>query len=273
MSDFEQMRFAEEFDPGFVGTYQEQQWIKQSLGGFWEDKWFSDVLYRVKAGKEATVYCCRADPSIGRELIAAKVYRPRMFRAMKNDWLYRQGRDVLDAEGRAIRDDRSLRAIRKRSRFGKHLMTVSWNQNEFATMHALHQAGADVPEPLAGCDNAILMEYMGDGVQAAPVLQRVSLERSEAGALFGRLMRNVEVLLACDRIHGDLSAYNVLYWDGEAKLIDFPQAVEAHSHPQAFFLRSRDIDRLCRYFAKKGVQRNAVRIAHELWERFLAAEL
>ena len=54
-------------------------------GGFYEDKWFTDVLYRVKAGKEATVYCCQAGPAVGHELIAAKVYRPRMFRAMRND--------------------------------------------------------------------------------------------------------------------------------------------------------------------------------------------
>ena len=273
MPNTDRMRFAEEFEPGFTGTTQEHVWIKQSLGGFWEDRWFSDILYRVKAGKEATVYCCRADESTGRELIAAKVYRPRMFRAMRNDWLYRQGREMLDADGKAIRDDRGLRAIRKGTRFGKRLKTVSWNQNELATMHALHQAGADVPEPLAGCENAILMEYMGDDVQAAPVLQRVRLGRREAEALFERLMRNVEVFLACNRIHADLSAYNVLYWAGEAKVIDFPQAVEAHSHPRGFFLLSRDVDRLCRYFARQGVQRNAVRIAHELWERFLAAEL
>ena len=33
-------------------------------------------------------------------------------------------------------------------------------------------------------------------------------------------MHKVELFLACDRIHGDLSAYNVLYWQGNVTLID-----------------------------------------------------
>ena len=39
----------------------------------------------VKSGKEATVYCCQAHPSVGRLWLAAKVYRPREQRAFKND--------------------------------------------------------------------------------------------------------------------------------------------------------------------------------------------
>ena len=57
------------------------------------------------------------------------------------------------------------------------------------------------------------------------------------------------------------------------RVIDFPQAVEAHSHPQAFFLLSRDVDRLCRYFAKQHLRRDPGRIACDLWQRFLRAEL
>ena len=73
----------DEFRPTFTGGRQEQRWIEESLGGFFADGWLTDILYRVKGGKEATVYCCKAHPATGHDLIAAKVFRPRMFRAIR----------------------------------------------------------------------------------------------------------------------------------------------------------------------------------------------
>jgi len=269
----ERILIEDEFDPGFAGTFSEHQWIKQSLGGFYEDKWFTDILYRAKGGKEATVYCCQAGPAVGAELLAAKVYRPRAFRAMKNDSLYRQGREMLDAEGKPIRDSRAQRAIRKNTRFGRQLKTASWNLNEYKTMQAFAAAGADVPRPLAHGRNAILMEFVGDRNGPAPVLQRVRLGPNEAERLFRRIVRNVELMLSCGRIHADLSAYNVLYWQGEVKVIDFPQAVPADGHPQAFALLTRDLDRICRYFARQGVRADANALACEMWRRYMNAEI
>ena len=54
----------------------------------------------------------------------------------------------------------------------------------------------------------------------------MQLEQSEAQALFERLLQNLEIMLGCQRVHADLSAYNVLYWEGQLKIIDFPQAVD-----------------------------------------------
>ena len=269
----ERMNGDEEFNPGFDGTYHEHVWIKESLAGFYEDKWFTDILYRVKGGKEATVYCCRAHPSTGLELLAAKVYRPRVFRAMRNDWIYRQGRDILGADGKAVRDRRSLRAVRKGTRHGRNLSTTSWCQQEYNALRDFYAAGADVPRPLAHTTNAILMEYVGDAALAAPILQRVSLRPAEARGLLDRLLRNVELFLSCDRIHADLSAYNVLYWQGQVRVIDFPQAVDPWANPSALSLLSRDVERLCQYFGRQGVRSSPARIVNDLWQRFRNAEL
>ncbi len=103
------------FDPTFTGTLQEKAWLKGALGGLFEDHWFDDILYRVKPGKEATVYCCQAGPSTGVEHLAAKVYRPRMFRAMRNDWVYKQGRTLRDPEGKLAYDSRSQRAVKRQA--------------------------------------------------------------------------------------------------------------------------------------------------------------
>ena len=44
------------------------------------------------------VYRCEAHPSMGVEWIAAKVYRPRQFRNLSNDAMYREGRHFLTLE-------------------------------------------------------------------------------------------------------------------------------------------------------------------------------
>ena len=265
----QEMLAEQEFEPEFAGRYREYVWIKDALGGFWEDRLFTDVLYRVKAGKEATVYCLRGGPAMGGRLIAAKIYRPRMFRTMRNDAMYRLGRETQDAEGKAVRDSRGKRAIHRKTRFGRQLMAASWHLNEYHVLEALHAAGADVPKPIAHGPDVILMEYFGDEVRGAPILHGLHLAAAEARTMMDRILWNVELFLSLDRIHADLSAYNILYWDDRAKIIDMPQAVQASTHPQALFLLTRDVERICQHFARQGVQANATRIACDLWDRFL----
>ncbi len=255
-----------DFEPSFNGGREERKWMRAALTDFYDDLWLNDVAFRVKGGKEATVYCCTAHHSTDRELLAAKVFRPRRFRAMRNDALYRIGRETLDHESKSVRDSRRKRALENRSTFGRALATASWCQHEFGALRSLHAAGADVPEPLACGENAILMEFIGDRSGAAPTLHEIRLTPTEGRELLDRLIENVRILLAdCYRVHGDLSAYNVLYWDGEIRLIDFPQAIDAINHPLAYELFERDIDRLCRYFTRQGVACDAAGIAHELW--------
>lgn len=92
-------------------------------------------------------------------------------------------------------------------------------------MEKFFEAGMDVPKPYAKEKNSILMEFIGDAATAAPALSGISLDRDEAKPLFERVVRNIDIMLSLDRIHGDLSAYNILYWQGEIKFIDFPQVV------------------------------------------------
>ncbi|HKI53774.1 MAG TPA: RIO1 family regulatory kinase/ATPase, partial [Anaerolineales bacterium] len=68
-----------------------------------------------------------------------------------------------------------------------------------------------------------------------------------------------------DRIHGDLSAYNILYWDGDVTLIDFPQVVSPEANPSAWMIFLRDVTRVCQYFESQGVKTNARKLAVELW--------
>lgn len=260
---------AQEVSKEFKFTYKaarfEEWWLLDSLAAFHEHKWVSDVLRRVKGGKEASVYLCKPGVEVDASLLAAKVYRPRSLRNLKNDQQYRVGRVDLDADGSALWKEADLNAIAKRTRYGEEVRHQSWIAYEFVTMEALYEAGADVPKPYAKENNAILMEFIGDAGAAAPPLSHISLERDEAKQLFERVIRNLDIMLSKGRIHGDLSAYNILYWDGDIKLIDFPQVVIPESNPSSWGIFQRDVMRVCQYFSAQGVRTDARKLAADLW--------
>ena len=253
----------------FQFTYQaarfEEGWLLGSLGALYEHRWVTDVLARVKGGKEANVYRCESGPAISAPYAAAKVYRPPTLRNLKNDHLYREGRANLDMDGRVLIKERETKAIEKRTAVGRALIHQSWITHEFLALQRLHAAGADVPEPYASEPNALLMAFVGDGDSAAPTLNEISLERGEAQKLFDRAMHNIDIMLSKDVIHGDLSAYNLLYWEGSITLIDFPQIVRPDRNASAWSIFRRDVLRVCEYFSKQGVDAHGGRIAEELW--------
>ena len=260
---------AQEISREFQFTYKaarfEEVWLLDSLFEIAEHKWISDVLRKVKGGKEASVYLCRSGLEMDAELVAAKIYRPRMLRNLKNDQQYRTGRADLDASGNVIVDDGTLHAMQKRTAYGEEVRHQSWIAYEFKTLEILYEAGADVPKPYAMEKNAILMGFVGDLANSAPLLHSVSLELDEARSLFERVIHNIDLMLAHDRIHGDLSAYNILYWNGDITLIDFPQVVLPDSNPASWNIFFRDVTRICQYFSAQGVVCDAHKIASDLW--------
>ena len=222
----------------------------------------TDVLDVVGDGKEATVYACAAHPSVGVELLAAKVYRAEKFRAFRGGRVYAGERTPLDA--------RSKRAMRGKTQAGKAIAHREWIGWEWDVMCRLFDAGADVPEPLARSEDAILMELVG-GDGAAPQLRFVELEPDAARAALAQLLRNVEVFLDLHLVHGDLSAYNVLWADERPRIIDLPQALNLHTHADGFAYLRRDVANLERYFARYGLDCRG--FADRAWRRYRRGEL
>jgi len=261
----EQLDILKEYNFTYAASRHEEWWLLDSLGPFYEEQWFDDVIRLVQGGKEANVYLCEKNSSGCKDLLAAKVYRPRSLRNLRKDHIYREGRAILDADGLSIIDERQERAIKNRTTYGQSLMHTSWIEHEFKTLKLLHQAGCDVPRPLSSDHNAILMEYVGDEFVGAPELHRIRLNSSENKHLFGQIIHNIELMLGNNRVHGDLSAYNILYWDGEITLIDFPQAINADNNPNAFPIFQRDVQRICEYFHTQGVKSNHNELSEDLW--------
>jgi RIO kinase 1 len=233
----------------------------ESLAPFLRNEMLTEVLYLVKSGKEATVFCCRGGEKIGGGLVAAKLYRPRERRTFKNDAIYRQAR--------LTGPDREVRAARNKSKFGLTVLFGEWVGHEMNALRTLYDAGIPVPRPLTSSETVVLMEYIGDEATSAPQLIGVDLPRSEAVRQFRYMMDVIEAMLNARHIHGDLSAYNLLYWHGRVVVIDVPQTVHPWEHDGAYALLARDVANVAAYFAGQGVRTgDPERIARVMWNRY-----
>ena len=135
-------------------------------------------------------------------------------------------------------------------------------------------APVPVPEAIERTDDAILMSYVGDLEFAAPQLRSyVPDDREEAEDLFDQMVHAVELMLFSNVVHGDLSPYNVLVWEGRLTVIDLPQAVDPrkNSHAEAFL--RRDLERMGTYFERFGIGAPMDRIASDLWTGWTFADL
>jgi RIO kinase 1 len=254
------------FNPTFLTSRRDAPWILSSLTPFYDQHLITDILHEAHSGKEATVYCCEAHPSTGERYLAAKIYRPRMFRSLRNDAIYRFSRVQRDEQGQAEHgNSRRGSAATRKTEKGRAAQVASWIEYEYQTQRLLHAHGADVPRPFAQIGNSVLMEYIGAEGEPAPRLSDVILEEQEAQPLFERILHNIELALTHGRIHGDLSAYNILYWEGKVTIIDFAQAVDPYHNSDVYSLLARDVERVCHYFQQYGITNDARALTRQIW--------
>jgi RIO kinase 1 len=235
---------------------------------FLDEGLIETVIRPIKSGKESSVHLCRADPRItGETLVALKVYHPLNQRDFRDDTLYRDGEFIKERRIRA--------ALDKKTKFGREVQGGIWVNREWETLRMLSDASAPVPVPRAieRTENAILMTYIGDAEFAAPQLRAYVPDDGEAQDLFDQTIHAIELMLYANVVHGDLSAYNLLVWEGRLTVIDFPQAVDPRKNRHAEAFLRRDIDRMVDHFAKHGVSASAGRIASDLWTAWTFADL
>jgi len=238
-----------------------------ALECFLDEGWIDEILNEVKSGKEATVFCCRGGPRSPVPVVAAKVYRPIETRRFRNDAMYVGGRLHV------VRNGREKRAVESGSSFGRKVQYGTWLYQEWEVLNVLHEGGVSVPRPLSCGDRAILMEFLGEGSHAAPLLHETEPDRATVSRLVDDVLRDVELMLDHDCVHGDLSAYNIVLHEGRAVIIDFPQAVDPRLNENGCMLLARDVSNVCRWAARHGARRPAAKIASRLWQRFVAGEL
>lgn len=233
---------------------------------FLDEGLVTKVLRPIKSGKEASVHLCRGNRStIGHDLVALKVYHPLDRRDFRDESIYRDGEWIKERRIRA--------ALAKKTRFGREVQGGIWVHREWETLRTLSAAGAAVPEPIAWTGDAILMSYIGDEETAAPQLHRYRPDPDEAQGLLDQLMAQVERFLYGNVIHGDLSPFNVLVWEGRVTVIDLPQAVDPRKNRHAEHLLERDVRRICDHFARLGIDSDPGGLTRDLWTAWTFADL
>ncbi len=210
----------------------------------------------LKAGKESEVHLVARAAGGRTTLLAEKRFTARDRRSFRNDWTYRG----LWGEG----SRREHRAMKKNTRFGHEAVHARWIAHEWESLVHLYDAGATVPPPVEVLDDGYLMAFIGERERAAPRLAEVDLAPAEARRVWNDLLAELALLVSADRVHGDLSAFNVLWWKERAVLIDFSQTVEIVTHPAALELLMRDIAALGRYFSRRGVVVDVEWVLHEI---------
>lgn len=227
----------------------------------------------IKSGKEAQVELVERvgdGPEVRSCLIARKRYLPRQvthkgqLEAMGVQRASTFRHDVQYREGRQFRKSRDRRAVERMSTYGKKLLQDRWTGHEHDVMTTLWRAGAPVPYPIAYAEDVFDLEYIGDRDGAAPQLSAARLAPQQLDDAFDQLVVGLRSITAAGYAHGDLSAYNLLWWRDRLWFIDFPQAVDIAANLQGVDFLHRDVVNVCGWFERRGRAVDAEELFAEL---------
>lgn len=209
----------------------------------------------VKSGKEADVWLLeravpREVPSVDgarSAVLAAKRYRG----AEQSD--FHRSSDYT--EGRSVRRTRDMRAMARKSAYGRAVAAGQWAAAEFGALCEAWRSGIPVPYPVQLQGTEILMEFIGDvaTATAAPRLASVQLTGEELYDCFTQVVEIMRRFARAQTAHGDLSPYNLLVHHGRVVVIDLPQIVDLIGNPNGFDLLERDVRNVCSWFARRGL--------------------
>lgn len=227
-----------------------------------DDGVIDEVLRPLKSGKEAAVYVVRS----GDDVRCAKVYKDMAQRSFQKRVQYQ--------EGRKSRGSREARAMGKATNFGRKQQEVAWKNAEVDALYQLRDAGVRVPQPYGYFHGVLVMELVTDAEGfSAPRLGEVTLSAEQAREFHAILVQQVQLMLCCGLIHGDLSAYNVLVGPDGPVVIDFPQVVSAAGNNNARTMLLRDVNNLTATLGRFAPELLDTWYGEEMWAMFEAGEL
>jgi len=227
-----------------------------------DDGVIDEVLRPLKSGKEAAVYVVRS----GDDVRCAKVYKDMAQRSFQKRVQYQ--------EGRKSRGSREARAMGKATNFGRKQQEVAWKNAEVDALYQLRDAGVRVPQPYGYFHGVLVMELVTDAEGfSAPRLGEVTLSAEQAREFHAVLVQQVQLMLCCGLIHGDLSAYNVLVGPDGPVVIDFPQVVSAAGNNNARTMLLRDVNNLTATLGRFAPELLDTWYGEEMWAMFEAGEL
>ncbi len=187
------------------------------------------IHYPVSTGKEGNVFYATDEDGEG---VAVKIFRTST--------------STFKRVSKYIEGDPRFKGLTGNRR----KLIYAWTNKEFRNLDRYCEAGLPVPEPIAFRKNVLLMEYIGDENGPAPQLKDVQMD--DPTAMYDDVVSFIiDGYRDAHLVHGDLSEYNILVWDGEPIMIDCGQAMTADHFNAEEYLR-RDIGNINRFFRNRG---------------------
>ncbi len=223
------------------------------------EPWTDVNLGPIKSGKEAQIDLIERTGSDGRScLLALKRYAPRKVTAkgqLEEAGFARAStfrHDVEYREGRQFRRTRDRRAVERMTTYGKRLLQSRWTDHEYVVTGRLWHHGVNVPYPVAYGDDEYLLEFIGDSSMAAPQLAQAHVEGDALAGAASQIIDGLHGMVRAGFVHGDLSAYNLLWWEERVWFIDLPQAVDLAANPQGLNYLHRDVTNVTAWLNRRG---------------------
>lgn len=185
----------------------------------------------ISTGKEGNVFLCK---KVNGGYVALKIYRivTATFRRISK---YIQGDPRFEGLSGNYRK-----------------IIFAWASKEFRNLQRFSEAGVRVPLPIKFHKNLLVMEYIGTERAPAPLMKDVALEDPEK--IYHLIVEYMRLAFQkAELVHGDLSEYNVLIYEGDPVIIDCGQAMVT-DHPNALDYLRRDITNINEYFRSVGVK-------------------
>ena len=194
--------------------------------------YIQDIFGTLRSGKESRLYYGRGPGNID---IAIKIY-------LTTSSEFKQGmQKYIDGDPRFKRIDRSTKSL-----------IYLWGQKEFNNLKDAQESGVNVPKVIVIEKNVLIMEFIGENGQPAPLLREANLKNP--ARTFDQLIENITKLYRQARlVHGDLSEYNIMIWKNKIVIFDLSQAVRLE-HPMAKNFLKRDLSTIIKYFTNAGIQ-------------------
>lgn len=183
----------------------------------------------IESGKESAILLADTDEG----LAIVKIY-------MKRAGAFREMHQYL-------RGDKRFRDVKK----DRKSVVDAWAKKEFKNLKKASNV-VRCPEVYGLQENVLVMEFIGEELQAYPKLKEVNIENPESA--LNQVLENMKTLWNEEKlVHGDLSEYNILVEEDELVWIDFSQGVH-ESHPEARELLKRDVKNIVNFFRKQGAK-------------------
>ena len=201
-----------------------------------------DILdFPISSGKEGNVF---RGVTPDKKLVAVKIYRTSTS-TFKHILKYILGDPRFKSIHQSRRD-----------------IIFAWTKKEFKNLELLQKVGIKAPKPIVFIKNVLVMEYIGTKNKPAPLLKDVILEKPDE--IFKIIIDYIKIMYEkAGLVHGDMSAYNVMFHKKKPYLIDLGPGVLIE-HPNSHEYLKRDIHNITYYFKKYNIKADEGKIYNKI---------